>query len=187
MCRFWRYLRRVPSLRTVTPGYVVIHPNRERAVCRLTKLSVVAVLIASVALIMVLTVGGWSELQGMKPLDFIWSVVYLVLAFYVWRWARGLLPIAAVLAVLLLAFAAVAALGLDGTSWFDRGSPGYAPPRSLFGGAGLSTDLLGTLTVVLIAVETILAIVAMIAFAQAWNVELEVPADQARAAALSST
>ncbi|MGH2874216.1 MAG: hypothetical protein ACRDL5_17370 [Solirubrobacteraceae bacterium] len=161
--------------RTLTPGYVVVHPNRERAACRLAKLAVVAVLLASAALIMLLTVGGWSKLQGMRPVNFIWAAVYLVFAFYIWRWARGLLPIAAVLAVLLLAFAAIAALGLDGTSWFDRGAA-YAPPRSLFGGGGFSTGLLGTLTVVLVAVEAALAAIAMVAFAQSWNVELEVPA-----------
>ncbi|MGH2914018.1 MAG: hypothetical protein ACRDMX_03430 [Solirubrobacteraceae bacterium] len=167
------------QMRNITPGYVVIHPNRERSICRLTKLAVVAVLLGSVALMMVLTVGGWSKLQGMQPVNFIWAAVYLVMAVYVWRWARGLLPIAAVLAMLLLVIAAIAALGWDGTSWFDRGR-GFAPPQSLFGGGGLSTGTLGALTVVLIVVEAALVVIAAVGFVQSWNVELEVPEEEAR-------
>ena len=83
------------QVRNVRPGYAVIHPNRDKAICKLTKLIVVGLLIASVVLMMILTIGGWSKLQGMKPVNFIWSAVYLVLAFYIMRWARGLLPIAA--------------------------------------------------------------------------------------------
>ncbi len=170
----------MPPVRTLTPGHVVVHPNRERSACRLTKAAVVSVLLASAGLILVVTIGGWSELQGMQLVDLLWSIAYVVLALYIWRWARGLLPIAAVLAVLMLAFAAIATLGLDGTSWFARGSPGYAAPRSLFGGAGLSTGLLGALTVLLIALEAALAAIAMVAFSQRWNVELEVPEAERR-------
>ncbi|MGH3264646.1 MAG: hypothetical protein ACRDNS_21935, partial [Trebonia sp.] len=101
------------QMRNIRPGYTVIHPNRDRTICRLTKLVVAAILVASVVLMMILTIGGWSKLQGMKPVNFIWSAVYLVIAFYVMRWARGLLPIAAALAILLLIIAVIAALGLD--------------------------------------------------------------------------
>ncbi len=117
-------------------------------------------LIASVALMMILTVGGWSKLQGMKPVNFVWSAVYLTVAFYILRWNRGLLPIAAALAMLLLIIAVIAAFGLDGTSWFDRSHHGFAAARSLFGGAGLTTDVLGDDHVLLIPVEAALIVFA---------------------------
>jgi hypothetical protein len=168
------------QVRNVRPGYAVIHPNRDKAVCKLTKLIVVGLLIASVVLMMVLTIGGWSKLQGMKPVNFIWSAVYLVLAFYILRWTRGLLPIAAALAILLLIIAVIAAFGLDGTSWFDRNHHGFASAQSLFGGSGLNTDTLGSISVLLIPVEAALVIVALIGFSQGWNVETEVPEEEAR-------
>ena len=167
------------QVRNVRPGYAVIHPNRDKTICKVTKLIVVGLLIASVVLMMILTVGGWSKLQGMKPVNFIWSAVYLVLAFYILRWARGLLPIAAALGVLLLLIAAIAAFGLDGTSWFDRNHHGFAAAQSLFGGSGLSTDTLGSITLLLIPVEIALVVFAMIGFSQGWNVELEVPEEEA--------
>ena len=125
------------QVRNITPGYVVIHPNREKAACKLVRLIVVLILLASVALMLILTIGGWSKLAGMKPLNFIWALLYLVCAFYIWRWARGLLPIAAALGILLLIVAVIAGTGLAGTSWFDRNHYGFAPAQSLFGGSGL--------------------------------------------------
>jgi hypothetical protein len=170
----------VAQVRNIRPGYAVIHPNRDRAVCKLTKLLIVGILLASVVLMMVVTIGGWSKLQGMKPVNFIWAALYLVCAFYISRWARGILPIAAALAILLLIIAVVAAFGLDGTSWFDRNHSGFAHAQSLFGGAGLGTNVLGTFAVLLIPVEVALVVVAIIGFAQGWNVELEVPEEEAR-------
>ncbi len=173
-------VRAVSQVRNVRPGYVVIHPNRDKPKCKLTKLLIVAILLASATLILVVTIGGWSKLQGLKPVNFIWCLLYVVIAFYVARWARGLLPIAAALAVLLLTIAAIAGLGLNGTTWFDRSRPGFAPPQSLLGGSGLGPDVLGVITVVLIPVEAALIISAIVGFSQGWNVELEVPEEDAR-------
>jgi hypothetical protein len=170
----------VAQVRNVRPGYAVIHPNRDKAVCKLTKLIIIGILLASIALMLIVTIGGWSKLQGMKPVNFIWMFLYVVVAFYIARWARGLLPIAAALGILLLIIAAIATLGLAGTSWFDRSSAGFGPAQSLFGGSGLSPDVLGTLTLLIIPVELALIVVAMIGFAQGWNVETEVPMDEAR-------
>ena len=166
--------------KTLRPGYVVVHPNRERAACKLTKAIVVAILLASTVLVLVLTIGGWSKLQGLEPVDFIWCAAYVVIAVYVWRWTRGLLPIAAALGILLAVMALIAAAGFDGTSWFARNHPAFAPPRSLFGTAGLSPDVLGALTVLLIPIEIALVVVAIIGFSQRWNVELEIPEEEAR-------
>ena len=170
----------VAQVRNITPGYVVIHPNREKAACKLVRLIVVLILLVSVALMLILTIGGWSKLEGMKPLNFIWALLYLVCAFYIWRWARGLLPIAAALGILLLIVAVIAGTGLAGTSWFDRSHYGFAPAQSLFGGSGLGSTTLGLFTVLLIPIEILLIAFAMIGFAQGWNVELEVPEEEAR-------
>jgi lysylphosphatidylglycerol synthetase-like protein (DUF2156 family) len=169
------------TTRTVTPGYAVVFPNREKATSKAMKAIVALILLVSAALLMIVTIGGWSQLEGMKPLNFLWGAAYLVIAFYVFaRWSRGMLPIAAGLAVLLLMIALVAGLGLSGTSWFDRGHAGFAHAQSLFGGIGLSADTLGTVTLLLVPVQALLILFAMRAFAQRWNVEQEVPIDEAR-------
>jgi hypothetical protein len=171
----------VAQVRNVRPGYVVVHPNRQKAICRLTRLLVVVLLVGSVVLMLMLTIGGWSKLQGLKPINFVWCLVYVLLAVAILvKWARGLLPIAALFAILMLIIAVVATTGLAGTSWFDRSHTGFAAPDSLFGGGGLSADVLGTITVLLIPVSLALIVFAMVGFAQGWNVEQEVPEEEAR-------
>ena len=169
----------MPAPRNVRPVYTVIHPNCDRPVCKMTKVIVVAILLASVGLMVIITVGGWTELEGLKPVNFIWCLAYVVLAYYAWHWSRGVLPMAAGLAVLLLMIAVVAGAGVTGTSWFDRNHVGFAHAHSIFGGSGLSNDVLGLLTLLLVPVQALLIVVAMIAFAQRWNVELEAPIEQA--------
>ena len=168
------------QVRNIRPGYVVVHPNRDKASCKLVRVLVVAVLLASVAVMLVLTIGGWSKLEGLKPVNFLWCLLYLVIAVYVWRWARGLLPIAAALGMLLLIVAVVAGTGLAGTSWADRSQPGFAAAQSLFGGTGLTPDTLSFATILMIPLELLLIIIAMIGFAQGWNVEMEVPEEEAK-------
>ena len=167
--------------RTVTPGYTVIYPNREKATSKVMKAVVTLILLVSVGLLVIVTVGGWSQLEGMKPINFIWCIAYLIIAFYIFaRWARGMLPIAAGLAILLLMVALVAGLGLSGTSWFDRSHAGFAQAQSLFGGTGLSAKTLGTVTLLIVPVQVLLILFALRAFAQGWNVEQEVPIAEAR-------
>ena len=168
------------QVRNIRPGYTVIHPNRDKASCKLTRLLVVLLLLASVALMLIVTIGGWSKLQGLKPVNFVWCAVYLVIAGYIWRWARGLLPIAAALAILLLIVAVIAGLGLAGASWSDRNHSGFASPESLLGGNGLTPSTLSFLTILLIPLEAALIMVAMIGFSQGWNVEKEVPREEAK-------
>jgi hypothetical protein len=96
------------------------------------------------------------------------------------RWARGLLPIAAALAILLLILSIIAGTGVSGTSWFDRNHTGFAHANSLFGGTGLSSDVLGTVTLIIAPVQVLLIFFAMRGFAQGWNVEVEVPIDEAK-------
>jgi len=174
-------LRSMSPGRTVTPGYVVIYPNRDKAASKATKAIVALILIVSVALMLVVTIGGWSKLQGMKPINIAWCIAYLILAFYVFaRWSRGVLPMAAALGILLLILSLIAGLGVTGTSWFDRSNAGFGAAQSLFGGTGLSPDTLGLVTLLLAPVQLLLIIFSMQGFAQAWNVEMEVPEDEAR-------
>lgn len=167
--------------RTVSPGHVVVYPNREKAASKMTKWIVVLLLLVSVALMVILIIGGWSKLQGMKVVDIVWCVVYLILAFYVGgRWSRGALTLSAALGILLLITALIAGSGLSGTSWFDRNSFGFAAPHALFGGKGLSPDVLGFITLLLAPVQLLLILFAMFGFIQAWNVETEAPIEEAR-------
>jgi lysylphosphatidylglycerol synthetase-like protein (DUF2156 family) len=167
--------------RTVTPGYAVVFPNREKATSKMMKALVALILLASVALLLIVTIGGWSQLEGMKPINFFLCIAYLIIAFYIFvRWSRGMLPLAAGLAILLLMIAIVAGLGLSGTSWFDRSHGGFAHAKSLLGGQGLSADTIGTIILLLVPVQVLLILFALRAFAQGWNVEQEVPIDEAR-------
>jgi hypothetical protein len=168
----------MPQGRTLTPGHKVVYPNRDKAASKATKAIVVLILLVSVALMLIVTIGGWSKLQGLKPVNIAWALIYLIIAFYVARWNRGLLPIAAALAILLLILAVIAGTGASGTSWFDRNHFGFASPHSLFGGKGLSPDVLGTVTLLLAPVQVLLIAFAMYGFSQGWNVEVERPIDE---------
>jgi hypothetical protein len=173
-------VRNVPPVRNLTPGYVVIYPNRDKAASKSTKAVVVLIMLVSIVLMLIVTFGGWSKLQGLKPVNFAWCIVYLIIAFYVLRWNRGLLPIAAAFAILLLILTLIAGTGAAGTSWFDRNHAGFAAADTIFGGKGLTPDELGLVTLLMAPVQLLLIIFAMIGFAQGWNVELEVPEEEAR-------
>jgi hypothetical protein len=173
--------RNMPQRRTITPGYAVVYPNREKSGSKVTKLIVALIMVVSVVLILIVTIGGWSKLQGLKPVNFVWALAYLIMAYYiVARWARGLLPITAGMAILLLMMAVIAGLGASGTSWFNRSQAGFAGAQSLFGGGGLSPDVLGFFTLLIAPVQVLLIFFAMFGFSQAWNVEVEVPIEEAR-------
>ncbi len=170
----------MPPARNVQPGYTVIFPNRQKAASKTTRATVILILLVSVALMLIVTIGGWSKLQGLKPVNFAWCIVYLIIAFYIARWARGLLPIAAALAILLLILSLIAGTGLAGTSWFDRNHAGFAAADTLFGGQGLDPDMLGLITLLMAPVQLLLIIFSMQGFAQGWNVEVEVPIEEAK-------
>jgi lysylphosphatidylglycerol synthetase-like protein (DUF2156 family) len=141
---------------------VVEHPNRDKAESKATKAIVVLLLVVSAALIAIVTVGGWSELQGAQVVAIGYIVVYLVMAFFVARWNRGVLPVAAGLAVLFAVVAAVA-----GPAWFERDKAGFDEPA-------LDPGILGLLTIIIIPVQALLVAFAMRGFSQQWNVEVEV-------------
>jgi len=141
------------------------HPNRDKAESKATKAIVVLLLLVSAGLVLVITVGGWTELQGAQPVAFAYIIVSLVMAYYVSSWNRGVLPVAAALAVLFAVVAAVAA-----PAWFDRDKVGFDNPT-------LEPSILGLLTVILVPVQLLLLAFAMRGFSQKWNVEVEVSSD----------
>jgi hypothetical protein len=172
--------RGVPPVRNLQPGHTFVYPNREKAASKATRAIVVLILLISVALMLIVTIGGWSKLEGLKAVNFAWCIIYAIIAFYVaTRWARGLLPIAAAIAMLLLILAVIAGLGVSGTSWFDRSHTGFAAPQTLFGGKGLDPDFLGLVTLLIALVQALLIVFAMRGFAQGWNVEVEIPIEEA--------
>jgi lysylphosphatidylglycerol synthetase-like protein (DUF2156 family) len=150
------------------PDTVLVHPNREKAESRATRAVVVLLLVTSAVLILVVTAGGWSELQGAQIISIGYIIVYLVMAFYVARWNRGVLPVAAALAILFAVVAAVAA-----PASFERDKAGFDDP-------GLDPSMLGLLTAIIVPVQLLLIAFAMRGFQQQWNVEVEVaPGDEA--------
>ncbi|MGA2321782.1 MAG: hypothetical protein ABSG95_13755 [Solirubrobacteraceae bacterium] len=143
------------------PGVIVTHPNRDKPVVQATRATVILLLLVSAALVLIVTVGGWSVLEGALPVQIGFIVIDLTLAFFAARWNRGVLPVAAALAVLLGIFALVAAPG-----WFDRDKAGFAQPS-------LNAGLLGVLTLLIVPTQMLLVAFAMRGFSQGWNVERE--------------
>ena len=123
------------------------------------------------------TVGGWTRIQGAKPVQIAYILVYLVMAFYVARWRSGVLPVAAALAIVLRCSPRSAAPG-----WFERDKAGFATPDMLFGGTGLDANVLGLITLLILPVQVLLIAFSMQGFMQEWQVEVEVPKDDPRRA-----
>jgi hypothetical protein len=146
---------------------VLLHPNRDKAESKATKAAVILLLLTSAVLIAIVTAGGWAELQGAQMVSIAYVIIYVVMAVYVSQWNRGVLPVAAALAVLFAVVAAVA-----GPAWFDRDKAGFDEPA-------LEPSILGLLTIIIVPVQVLLIAFAMRGFQQAWNVEIEVTEDQA--------
>lgn len=146
-------------------GYELWRPNREKSESKTTKAIIAFVLLVSAGLLAVITIGGWERLAGntVGVMSLGWAALYMAMAFFVLRWQRGLLPVAAALSVILIIFAAVSA-----PAWFDRDKPGLDAPL-------LPDELLGLLSLILIAVQLLLLVVSMVGFNQEWHVEEERP------------
>ncbi len=148
-------------IREEQQGVIITHPNRDKPVVQATRATVVLLLLVSAGLVLIVTIGGWSVLEGAIPIQLAYILVYLTFAFFAARWNRGVLPVAAALAVLLAIFALVA-----GPAWFDRDKSGFAQPA-------LNAGLLGLVTLLIVPVQILLVAFAMRGFNQGWNVELE--------------
>lgn len=141
--------------------FVLEHPNRDKASSKATRAVVILLLLVSVGLFVIVTVGGWDALVGAQAMQIFYILVYLLVAFYVARWNRGVLPVIAALAIIMAIFAAVAT-----PSWFDRDKTGFDDPA-------LASEILGLITAVIVPVQILLIAFAMRGFQQAWNVEIE--------------
>ena len=150
---------------SIRPGYELWRPNREKKEAKATKVLVAIVLLISAALLLIITLGGWERLQGASVglVSILWAALYILFAFLVIRWSRGILPVASALAILMLIFAAVSAPG-----WFDRDKDGLTSPA-------IPEELIGLLVVIVIPVQLLLIAVAMYGFNQNWHVEEERP------------
>src|SRR3954453_13091591 len=142
-------------------GVTIRHPNREKAEPKATKAIVVLLLLASAGLVALITGGGWSELQGAQVVIIAAVIIYLLMAYYVGRWNRGVLPVASAIATLIAVLAAFAA-----PAWFARDKAGLLTPA-------LPPSLLGLLCIVLVGVSLLLIAFAMRGFTQEWHVEVE--------------
>lgn len=156
----------VPHMDAQQPQVIIDHPNRDKAESKATKTVVLLLLLVTVGLIAIVTIGGWDALESAKSLQIVYALIYLIMAFYIARWNRGLLPVASAAAVILLIFAAVA-----GPAWFDRDKTGFTDPA-------LPSEFLGLITLLIIPVQALLIVFAMRGFGQGWNVEVERRVDQ---------
>src|SRR4051812_22989674 len=136
-------------------------PNRRKASSKATKAIVAVLLVVSAAIMIIITLGGWGTIEGAKMVQIAFILVYLLMAFLVMRWNRGVLPLAAALAIVLLIFAAV-----SGPAWFDRDKAGLTDPP-------LDESILGLLSLILVPIQILLIAFSMRGFQQAWNVEVE--------------
>jgi presenilin-like A22 family membrane protease len=141
-------------------------PNRRKASSKATKAIVALLLVVSGAIMVIISIGGWSTLEGAKPLQIAYILIYLGMAFLVMRWNRGVLPLAAALAIVLLIFAAV-----SGPAWFDRDKTGLTDPA-------LDESILGLLSLILVPIQILLIGFALRGFQQSWNVEVERSVDE---------
>jgi hypothetical protein len=116
----------------------------------------------------VITIGAWDVLVGAKALQILYILLYVGIAVMVLRWSRGVLPLAAALAIVLMIFALVSVPG-----WFARDQEGFTDPA-------IASDVVGLLTALLVPLQLLLIAFAMRGFQQAWNVEVEQPAEPPR-------
>ncbi len=152
------------------PDVIVTHPNRESREAKATRSLEVALLSLSAVLIVIITVGSWGAQAGGVLLQLAFAALFAYFARLVLNWRSGVLPIAAGTAIIAGIFAAVAAGG-----WFDRTGNGYQSPA-------FPEELIGLLVAGFAVLQLVLAVVSMRAFQQQWQVEVEVPRSEARAA-----
>jgi hypothetical protein len=136
-----------------------LHPNRDKPESKSTKAIVTFLLVVTAALVLIITIGGWGKLEGAKAVPIAYVLIFLLFAFYVSRWNRGVLPVASALAIFLIIFAGLAAI-----AWFERDKTGFDSPT-------IDSGLLGILCLLLIPLSVLLITFAMRGFRQGWNIE----------------
>lgn len=150
----------------VTPGYELWHPNRENPGVVTTRYVIALLMLATAVLAGIVTIAGFSLINGggaMGVVCLIFALLYAFFAFLVVRWSRGILPVAASLSTILAIFCAVGA-----NSWFAR-------DKADFDEALISVTVIGTLVLIMLAVQIVLVVACFYGFSQDWHVEEERP------------
>ena len=143
------------------PATRLRHPNQEKASSQATRLVVTVLLAVSSALIFIALIGGWTAQQGARWLTLAHAIIYAVMAYYVYKWRRGVLILATGLSLL---FAIYVATGIP--LWFERTKDGYAVTL-------IPAEILGLLMVLIFVVQTLTVVASMVGFNQGWNLEVE--------------
>jgi len=150
----------------VRPGYELWRPNREKAESITTKFVLFLLLAATSILAAIITIAGLSLMTGgggMVFICFVYAALYAFFAFLVFRWNRGILPVAAALSTILAIFCATGA-----ESWFARDKAGFDTGL-------ISSSAIGLLVIVLLLLQIVVVAVCLYAFNQNWHVEEERP------------
>lgn len=150
----------------VRPGYELWHPNREKPEVVATKFVVGLLMLATAAIAALITIAGFSLLSGgggMGVVGLIFAGLYALFAFFVFRWNRGVLPVAASLSMILAIFCAVGA-----ESWFSRDKAGFDEGL-------IPVPIIGLLVIILLLLQIVLIAACFYGFSQDWHVEEERP------------
>ena len=152
------------SVGEVRPGYELWRPNREKAESVTTKFVTTILLAATAILAIIVGITGFSLMSGgtgMALVTLIFGLLYAFFAFLVWRWNRGILPVAAALSMILAILCAVGA-----NSWFARDKAGFEDGL-------IPVSLIGLFVVLLALVQILVMVAALYGFNQDWHVEEE--------------
>lgn len=155
------------STPAANPDVVITHPNRDTAEAKSTRVLLIALTAASAILVLVISLAGAGSFSGAQVLQFIIGLLFVYYTYALVNWRSGILPITAGTAVVSGIFAAVSVPG-----WYDRGGEGYANPP-------LPEPFVGALVIAFALLQLVIIVVALRAFQQQWQVELEVPRTQA--------
>ncbi len=150
----------------VRPGYELWRPNREKPESSTAKFVIAFLLAATAVLAALVTITGFSLLEGggaMGVICLVYAGLYAFFAFLVTRWSRGILPVAAALSMILAILC-----GVGANSWFARDKAGYED-------AMIPVPLIGLLVLILAILQVILIAAAFYGFSQEWHVEEERP------------
>jgi hypothetical protein len=150
----------------VRPGYELWHPNREKPEVVATKFVVGLLMVATAGIAALITIAGFSLLSGgggMGVVGLIYAGLYALFAFFVFRWNRGVLPVAASLSMILAIFCAVGA-----ESWFSRDKAGFDEGL-------IPVPIIGLLVIILLLLQIVLIAACFYGFSQDWHVEEERP------------
>ena len=100
--------------------------------------------------------------MGMQLIAIGWILIYVMFAYFVARWRRGVLPVIAALALIMLIFAVIAV-----PTWVDRDSAGFEPVGAERGRPRHADRRSSS------RLQAVVCIAAAQAFNQEWNVEVE--------------